>query len=100
MTDQVVVKGSNPANPETRKAASHVLTCHHPSPTPILHRERSTKTMKQGSEHWDASHGFSPMVSQGALSWGGMANTNYIIDYQEIDHITLYEPDTGYFGVG
>ncbi|WP_294079391.1 hypothetical protein [Proteiniphilum sp. UBA5384] len=37
------------------------------------------------------------MVSPGVLSWGGMANTDYIIDYQEDMIILLYTnriPDT------
>ncbi|GAB6011328.1 serine hydrolase domain-containing protein [Viscerimonas tarda] len=40
---------------------------------------------------------FTPMVSPGALSWGGMANTDYIIDHKEGLIILLYTnrtPDT------
>ncbi|MDH6312126.1 CubicO group peptidase (beta-lactamase class C family) [Parabacteroides sp. PFB2-10] len=40
---------------------------------------------------------FTPMVSPGALSWGGMANTDYIIDHKEDMIILLYTnrvPDT------
>ncbi len=50
-----------------------------------------------GSENWDVNHGASPMVSHGSLSWGGMANTDYIIDYKEDMIILLYTnriPDT------
>ncbi|MDR2816407.1 MAG: beta-lactamase family protein [Proteiniphilum sp.] len=46
---------------------------------------------------WDVVGGFSPMVSPGALSWGGMANTDYIIDPKEGLIILLYTnrvPDT------
>jgi len=46
---------------------------------------------------WDVQGGFSPMVSPGALSWGGMANTDYIIDPRENMIILLYTnriPDT------
>ncbi|MDR2473279.1 MAG: beta-lactamase family protein [Tannerella sp.] len=46
---------------------------------------------------WDANKGASPMVSPGSLSWGGMANTDYIIDTQENMIILLYTnrlPDT------
>ncbi|MDR2882747.1 MAG: beta-lactamase family protein [Alistipes sp.] len=40
---------------------------------------------------------FTPMVSPGALSWGGAANTDYIIDHKEKMVIILYTnrtPDT------
>ena len=46
---------------------------------------------------WDVINNFSPMVSAGALSWGGMANTDYIIDPKEDMIILLYTnriPDT------
>ncbi|MDR3218487.1 MAG: beta-lactamase family protein [Dysgonamonadaceae bacterium] len=46
---------------------------------------------------WDVLSGFSPMVSAGALSWGGMANTDYIVDPKENMIILLYTnrvPDT------
>ncbi|MDR2811064.1 MAG: beta-lactamase family protein [Tannerellaceae bacterium] len=46
---------------------------------------------------WDVVGGSSPMVSPGALSWGGMANTDYIIDPKEGLIILLYTnrvPDT------
>ncbi|GHU55768.1 serine hydrolase [Bacteroidia bacterium] len=46
---------------------------------------------------WDVENGFSPMVSPGSLSWGGMANTDYIIDPKENMIILLYTnrvPDT------
>ncbi|MDR1920093.1 MAG: hypothetical protein LBQ65_10670, partial [Tannerellaceae bacterium] len=47
--------------------------------------------------HWEVLDGASPMVSPGALSWGGMANTDYIIDPHEGLIILLYTnriPDT------
>jgi CubicO group peptidase (beta-lactamase class C family) len=46
---------------------------------------------------WDILPGASPMVSPNSLSWGGMANTDYIIDHQENMIILLYTnriPDT------
>lgn len=46
---------------------------------------------------WNALRGGSPMVSAGSLSWGGMANTDYIIDPEEDMIILLYTnriPDT------
>jgi len=46
---------------------------------------------------WDVNKNFSPMVSSGALSWGGMANTDYVIDPKENMIILLYTnrvPDT------
>jgi CubicO group peptidase (beta-lactamase class C family) len=46
---------------------------------------------------WETQNGFSPMVTPGALSWGGMANTDYIIDPKENMIILLYTnrvPDT------
>jgi CubicO group peptidase (beta-lactamase class C family) len=46
---------------------------------------------------WDVENGFSPMVSPGSLSWGGMANTDYIVDPKENMIILLYTnrvPDT------
>jgi CubicO group peptidase (beta-lactamase class C family) len=46
---------------------------------------------------WDIRPNFSPMVSPGSLSWGGMANTDYIIDPKENMIILLYTnrvPDT------
>jgi len=46
---------------------------------------------------WEVQNGFSPLVSPGALSWGGMANTDYIIDPKEDMIILLYTnrvPDT------
>ena len=46
---------------------------------------------------WEALNNASPMVSPGALSWGGMANTDYIIDLKEDMIILLYTnriPDT------
>ena len=49
------------------------------------------------SPAWDVINNFSPMVSAGALSWGGMANTDYIIDPKEDMIILLYTnriPDT------
>ena len=49
------------------------------------------------STRWNILAGFSPMVTPGALSWGGMANTDYIIDPQEGLIILLYTnrvPDT------
>lgn len=50
-----------------------------------------------GKEDWDTVNTYSPMVSHGALSWGGMANTDYIIDHKENMIILLYTnriPDT------
>lgn len=50
-----------------------------------------------GKAGWDILPGASPMVSSGSLSWGGMANTDYIIDHQENMIILLYTnriPDT------
>lgn len=49
------------------------------------------------SSDWEVINNFSPMVSPGALSWGGMANTDYIIDPKEDMVILLYTnrlPDT------
>lgn len=49
------------------------------------------------STSWDALRNGSPMVSAGSLSWGGMANTDYIIDLKEDMIILLYTnrvPDT------
>jgi len=49
------------------------------------------------SIHWETLNNFSPMVSEGSLSWGGMANTDYIIDLKEDMIILLYTnrvPDT------
>jgi len=49
------------------------------------------------SAAWEAIRNASPMVSAGALSWGGMANTDYIIDPKEDMIILLYTnrvPDT------
>jgi len=46
---------------------------------------------------WEVIKNFSPMVSAGALSWGGMANTDYVIDPKEEMIILLYTnrvPDT------
>jgi len=46
---------------------------------------------------WEVNNNASPMVSPGALSWGGMANTDYIIDPKENMIILLYTnrlPDT------
>ncbi|MDR0973613.1 MAG: beta-lactamase family protein [Prevotellaceae bacterium] len=46
---------------------------------------------------WNTLDTFSPMVSGNALSWGGMANTDYIIDPKENMIILLYTnriPDT------
>jgi CubicO group peptidase (beta-lactamase class C family) len=46
---------------------------------------------------WQTLNNFSPMVSPGALSWGGMANTDYIIDPKENMVVLLYTnrlPDT------
>jgi CubicO group peptidase (beta-lactamase class C family) len=46
---------------------------------------------------WETQNNFSPMVTPGALSWGGMANTDYIIDPKENMIILLYTnrvPDT------
>jgi len=46
---------------------------------------------------WETINGASPMVTTGALSWGGMANTDYIIDPKENMIILLYTnrvPDT------
>jgi CubicO group peptidase (beta-lactamase class C family) len=39
---------------------------------------------------WEVENGSSPMVSPGTLSWGGMANTVYIIDPKEDMIILLY----------
>ncbi|MDR0750367.1 MAG: beta-lactamase family protein [Tannerellaceae bacterium] len=50
-----------------------------------------------GKADWDILPGASPMVSPGSLSWGGMANTDYIIDHRENMIILLYTnriPDT------
>ena len=50
-----------------------------------------------GGLAWETQRDFSPMVSPGALSWGGMANTDYIIDLKEDMIILLYTnrvPDT------
>jgi CubicO group peptidase (beta-lactamase class C family) len=50
-----------------------------------------------GKLQWEVIGGASPMVSPGALSWGGMANTDYIIDPGEGLIILLYTnrvPDT------
>ncbi|MDR1557197.1 MAG: beta-lactamase family protein [Tannerellaceae bacterium] len=49
------------------------------------------------SPRWNILSDFSPMVSPGSLSWGGMANTDYVIDPQEGLIILLYTnrvPDT------
>jgi CubicO group peptidase (beta-lactamase class C family) len=49
------------------------------------------------SEDWNTIPDFSPMVSAGSLYWGGMANTDYIIDRKENMIILLYTnriPDT------
>ena len=49
------------------------------------------------SNAWETIPNASPMVSPGALSWGGMANTDYIIDPKENMIILLYTnrvPDT------
>ena len=46
---------------------------------------------------WEVINNASPMVSAGSLSWGGMANTDYIIDLKEDMIILLYTnrvPDT------
>jgi CubicO group peptidase (beta-lactamase class C family) len=46
---------------------------------------------------WESPQGFSPMPSAGSLSWGGMANTDYLIDPQEDMIVLLYTnrlPDT------
>lgn len=46
---------------------------------------------------WEAQQGFSPMPSAGSLSWGGMANTDYLIDPHEDMIVLLYTnrlPDT------
>jgi len=46
---------------------------------------------------WETQNNFSPMVSPGSLSWGGMANTDYIIDLKEDMVVLLYTnrvPDT------
>ena len=46
---------------------------------------------------WETINNASPMVSPGSLSWGGMANTDYIIDLKEDMIILLYTnriPDT------
>jgi CubicO group peptidase (beta-lactamase class C family) len=51
----------------------------------------------EDAAHWNANRDFSPMVSGGSLSWGGMANTDYIIDFKENMIILLYTnrvPDT------
>jgi CubicO group peptidase (beta-lactamase class C family) len=51
----------------------------------------------EDTRYWNALHNFSPMVSGDALSWGGMANTDYIIDPKEDMIILLYTnriPDT------
>ncbi|MDH6303761.1 CubicO group peptidase (beta-lactamase class C family) [Parabacteroides sp. PF5-5] len=50
-----------------------------------------------GKADWDILPNASPMVSEGSLSWGGMANTDYIIDHKEDMIILLYTnriPDT------
>lgn len=50
-----------------------------------------------GKADWDILPGASPMVSPGSLSWGGMGNTDYIIDHKENMIILLYTnriPDT------
>ncbi|MDR0961189.1 MAG: beta-lactamase family protein [Mediterranea sp.] len=49
------------------------------------------------SDNWEVRRDDSPMVSGGALSWGGFANTDYIIDPSENMIILLYTnriPDT------
>jgi CubicO group peptidase (beta-lactamase class C family) len=49
------------------------------------------------SDRWNALAGSSPLVSPGALSWGGMANTDYLIDPKEKLVVLLYTnrlPDT------
>ena len=46
---------------------------------------------------WETIRNASPMVTPGALSWGGMANTAYLIDHKEDMIILLYTnriPDT------
>ena len=46
---------------------------------------------------WEVISDFSPMASAGSLSWGGMANTDYIIDPKEDMIILFYTnrvPDT------
>ena len=50
-----------------------------------------------GNEDWDIVPGSSPLISHGSLSWGGMANTDYLIDHKENMVILLYTnriPDT------
>jgi CubicO group peptidase (beta-lactamase class C family) len=52
---------------------------------------------KGNGEDWEVQRNASPMVSGGALSWGGAANTDYIIDPKENMIILLYTnrmPDT------
>ena len=49
------------------------------------------------SDRWEVIRGGSPLVSPGALSWGGMGNTDYIIDPAENMIVLLYTnrvPDT------
>ena len=49
------------------------------------------------SDRWNTPRGSSPLVSPGTLSWGGMGNTDYIIDPVENMIILLYTnrvPDT------
>lgn len=43
-----------------------------------------------GKEDWDIQLNASPMISHGSLSWGGMANTAYLIDHKENMIILLY----------
>jgi CubicO group peptidase (beta-lactamase class C family) len=72
----------------------------------ITHAEGSDDSFRFGlgfqiypgeSNRWEVVNDASPMVSPGALSWGGMANTDYIIDLREDMIILLYTnrlPDT------
>ncbi|MDR0937855.1 MAG: beta-lactamase family protein [Mediterranea sp.] len=46
---------------------------------------------------WEVQTGDSPMISGGSLSWGGMANTDYLIDREQKMIVLLYTnriPDT------
>jgi CubicO group peptidase (beta-lactamase class C family) len=70
----------------------------HPGAEPDAFRFGIGFQIYPGESHrWEAVDGASPMVSPGALSWGGMANTDYVIDPKEDLIILLYTnrlPDT------
>jgi CubicO group peptidase (beta-lactamase class C family) len=70
----------------------------HPGPEPdAFHFGIGFQIYPGQNRQWEVLAGASPMVSPGALSWGGMANTDYLIDPAEKLIILLYTnrvPDT------